>query len=616
MPAATLRQPERSVKSRQTNRSTWTQVAKSCPRGWTPVVAYYRNSGDKQDKSIESQRAEMLAWLEREKLCILWEYLDEGISGDDTRRRVAFQKMINDAESGAVDFQFIVCWDQDRFGRFDSLEAGRWIFPLREAGVVLRTPKGPISWNTFEERLLFTVQQEGKHTFLRDLSRNATRGKLSTARDGRWPGGPTPIGYEVERYQDPVTNRPKTGKLTTGDDQEVKMVMTIFDLYDGGKSLRGLAEHMNREFGPHPRSGGLWTNSTVRSVLVNPYYTGDFIFPKKSEGKYHCIRDGEVSDQLGLTGEQIFIADNHPAIVDREVFDRIQDKMEGRKRGTTPSTNGGDFLLSGLLFCQSCGARMTGKTCNGTHNGKKYLSKYYVCSNGAYRSGCHLNQIRQDDLVEEVVKSLEGWAADEEVQDLIQEVLSEIHEQAQQADPVDALKARRADLEKQLTTTRRRIATVDESLMPIIEETLKELQRDMQEVDRKLRSAEAPASSKIASMQNRYDEALTKMSDVRRLVKMGDPCRVRELLRDLIERIDVEVAHEKQGKRLRYRLVGGELTIHDSVFSKPSTDDTFVTDDTQLDEGCKRPQSSCDRFFGAFLWSEPESSRFTVRLPA
>jgi site-specific DNA recombinase len=37
--------------------------------------------------------------------------------------------MIADAEASG--FEVILCWDMDRFGRFDSIEAGRWVYPLR-----------------------------------------------------------------------------------------------------------------------------------------------------------------------------------------------------------------------------------------------------------------------------------------------------------------------------------------------------------------------------------------------------------------------------------------------------------------------------------------------------
>ena len=82
---------------------------------------------------------------------------------DATEKRVAFQQMIRDAEEKG-DFAVILCWDQDRFGRFDSIEAGRWIYPLRQAGVWLITvAQGRIDWNDFTGRVMYGIIQEGKH---------------------------------------------------------------------------------------------------------------------------------------------------------------------------------------------------------------------------------------------------------------------------------------------------------------------------------------------------------------------------------------------------------------------------------------------------------------------
>ena len=63
---------------------------------------------------------------------IIRDYRDDGVSGDDTEKRKDFQRMIRDAgEKG--DFEVVLCWNQDRFGRFDLIEAGKWIAPLRDA---------------------------------------------------------------------------------------------------------------------------------------------------------------------------------------------------------------------------------------------------------------------------------------------------------------------------------------------------------------------------------------------------------------------------------------------------------------------------------------------------
>src|SRR5262245_55289593 len=134
------------------------------------AVLYLRMSRALQEASIPSQRIELTTYAQKHGYSILREYSDAAISGDATEKRTAFLRMRDDAASG--EFSVILCWDQDRFGRFDPIEGGFWILPFRNAGVRLETiAQGRIDWHDFSGRLLYTVMQEGKHQFLRDLSR-------------------------------------------------------------------------------------------------------------------------------------------------------------------------------------------------------------------------------------------------------------------------------------------------------------------------------------------------------------------------------------------------------------------------------------------------------------
>src|SRR4051794_34272296 len=70
------------------------------------AVAYYRMSSDKQDKSIDEQKTEVRKWAAANGYKIVAEYIEEGIGGDDTAKRKAFQRMMADAELGT--FQAIL----------------------------------------------------------------------------------------------------------------------------------------------------------------------------------------------------------------------------------------------------------------------------------------------------------------------------------------------------------------------------------------------------------------------------------------------------------------------------------------------------------------------------
>jgi DNA invertase Pin-like site-specific DNA recombinase len=53
------------------------------------------------------------------------------------KRRKAFQRLLADCERGKV--RIILCDDKDRFGRFDSIDQGYYIKPLRDRGIKLVT---------------------------------------------------------------------------------------------------------------------------------------------------------------------------------------------------------------------------------------------------------------------------------------------------------------------------------------------------------------------------------------------------------------------------------------------------------------------------------------------
>jgi hypothetical protein len=87
-------------------------------------------------------------------------------SGDATERRHEFLRM-HKAATNDRDFDVILCWDYSRIGRFDSIEAGRWIYPLRQAGVKLVTvAEGVVDWECFSGRIMNALHAEGSiHPF-------------------------------------------------------------------------------------------------------------------------------------------------------------------------------------------------------------------------------------------------------------------------------------------------------------------------------------------------------------------------------------------------------------------------------------------------------------------
>lgn len=411
------------------------------------AVGYLRRSTSKQEKSLDDQRREIERYAAEHGYTIVRWYQDDGISGDSTEKRLGFQAMHKAACNGR-DFDVIICWDLDRFGRFDSSEAGYWSHPLRKAGVRLVTvTEGPIDWNTFAGRIVNAVKHEGKHQYLVDLSRNVARGQITTALSGWLTGQRAPYGYD-RMFVDAAGNhcqrvrinekiaKPRSWHVTLVPSDRAEVLGTLrwmFTTYaEQDIGLRALADQLNAKGIPGP-NGGPWYAASIREILANDAYTGTFVWPKRRLGKYHRValdtvkeRDpsevtsaGEPAPVDNVPEEQIVKRDCWPALVDQGLFDAVQAKLQRRRRSapgqgyrTHTKANGDRYLLSGLVFCEKCGCKMHGMNNTRKKNGKTYNYPKYVCStycrSGKHNPfGCGCHAIGQDGLVETLIQKLQ-----------------------------------------------------------------------------------------------------------------------------------------------------------------------------------------------------------------
>lgn len=249
------------------------------------VALYLRMSSDKQETSIPQQEKALRALCDRKGYRIVATYKDEGISGDATEKRRGFLQMIADAPGGK--FRRIVAYDQDRFGRFDMLEAGYYISPLRKAKVSLETiAQGLVDWENFGGRVIYGVLQEGKHQYLRDISLNILRGLTAKAEEcSGYPGGNAPYGYR--RVTELRGNR-RISHLVI-EKTEAEVVARIFRGYLAvHASCNVLANRLNRDGIPSPGKAEFWKGLAIQRILSNPVYIGMVAWEKRAAASIRC----------------------------------------------------------------------------------------------------------------------------------------------------------------------------------------------------------------------------------------------------------------------------------------------------------------------------------------
>jgi DNA protecting protein DprA len=545
-----------------------------------PAVAYYRMSTDRQETSIPDQTEGVEKLARNDGYQIIRVYKDEGISGDDTEKRTGFRAMIADAER-LGDFQAVLCWDQDRFGRFDPLEAGYWIKPLRDAGVYLHTvAQGKIDWEDFAGRIVYAVQQEGKHAFLRDMSRNTIRGMLAKAKRGLWLGGTIPYGYVLNDHK----------RLVPGDLVEVETVRWLFASYaTRDTSLKALAIELNRLGVPAPggRKGrtALWCPTAVQKIVTRPTYLGDTVWNRRHEGKYHEVRGGEfrkAARQRGVRGnapgDWIVCEGTHEALVDRATFDRVAMRLIERRDRHSPVVASGAYLFTGLLRCAHCGWPMHGCSLKYTRRGRSYRYRRYICGNYNLHgsSGCKCNTVMEGPLAGVVLRMIrEKFLAPENLAALRAEIRRQ--EEAERS----GREAPAAVVDRQITELTRKIDQGTEkwlsappSLTTILGEKLEQWRAEREALQARRRELAKPAVS-TEDLDAAVERIAGLLHDLPERLAELDPADVREVFRELVERIDLWFRHVPYGTKrersvlergvihLRPELVCADVIMHD-----------------------------------------------------
>jgi DNA invertase Pin-like site-specific DNA recombinase len=553
----------------------------------TPAVAYIRMSSLKQDASPAQQRQEAAKLAIANNCRIIREYIDEGISGDSPKRP-GFQQMLRDAVEKR-DFAAIICWDQDRFARFDSIEAGKYIFPLREAGVWLVTKaQGVVDWNTFTGRMMYSIIQEGKHQYLLDLSRNVLRGRIASAKTGQLIVQPS-YGYDRVFYDESGNlarrvrygekfNKPKgwTVKLEPSEDSEkvstVKWMMDFFANSDC--SLRGIAKELNSRGTPAPRGNG-WNSSTVRYILAHNVYRGVKAFGEKRGGKYHQVGDdGEIMVANGKASRIApIVADcQHEALVDAHTFKRVQAKLADRATASSrPRTS--DYVLRGVLHCGHCGRALCGQKAS-----KKSNRRYYRCP-GANDGRCKVYSIRKEQIEGYVLGFLDKWL---QAPENVEKIKAAIHrlEKSKRGfqGAAKAAQTKITALDQKIAKGSENLLLADSANVPELSDLLTKWRKERDRLQAELEdAATCPNGNDSAGIAKR---AISQIKRLRDKLNTANPALVRAAVKELVS--DVSLFWEQDGERYR-RLAKGVISVKSTCgFALDGSNTVFARRPTEI----------------------------------
>jgi len=355
----------------------------------TPVVRcaiYTRKSTtenlDMDFNSLDAQREAAESYIKSQKhegWTIIPEQYDDGGFSGGTIDRPAFQRLMDDIKSGAVDC--VVVYKVDRLSR-SLMDFARIIEVFEKHNVSFVSVTQQFNTGNSMGRLMLNVLLSFAQ-FEREIISERTRDKIAAARKkGKWSGGYPILGYDI----DPA------GRRLVVNDAESEQVRQIFRLYLQHQSM-GETVKVLREMGwmtkswktvkGHLKSGALFNIDRLHRLLTNVLYIGKV--PHKDE-----VYDGE-----------------HEAIVDDALWEQVQGNLKANQynRGQiVRNENGG--LLKGIIRCSACDSAMVYTY---TMKGDKRY-RYYVCSK-AQKNGwksCPTKSVPAGEMEDFVVERIRG----------------------------------------------------------------------------------------------------------------------------------------------------------------------------------------------------------------
>jgi DNA invertase Pin-like site-specific DNA recombinase len=424
------------VSERQTDEDTAMTGRPNGERGG----AYVRVSDDSQDAA--RQRSQIETWLSTHGLPSIQWYVDEGGSRHKAERRPEFLRLMADVEEGKLDW--VVVDSQDRFGTKHAYEHGHYLNRLISQGCelwsvaqgLLSNPDDPVAV------MMGGIASLTSRREIKEKARRTLGGHVKKAERGLYQGGPPPFAFDVgifdrqgnekwrvvfegrqrrlKRYRDGTTeeyngkdNFPSydatdEARLTpTLDEAKRAAAVKVFEWYaDEAISFNQIARRLNKLNVPY--MGVVWRSSTVQRMLTNPIYRGVRAYGKTTQAEFYRHANGRIEEvpwhknrpvvEKGPRTDYIVPAEefNTEPLIPRELWERVQGRVEQRKAPShfAPRTSG--LWLRGLLYCGRCGKPMQGYNPSQSPSGREsYVCGSYMSHGGPENpTGCRRNAVR------------------------------------------------------------------------------------------------------------------------------------------------------------------------------------------------------------------------------
>ncbi|SHH15440.1 recombinase family protein [Desulfosporosinus lacus] len=362
------------------------------------VAAYCRVSTDlkEQETSFESQVQHYTDTIgKRTDWDLVDIFADDGISGTTTTKRTEFLRMIKECMAGNIDM--IITKSISRFAR-NTEDCLHFVRKLKDKGIAVYFETENIDTLGSGGELLLTILSGMAQDSSRNQSDVTKWGILRQFESGRVLVNTTRfLGYDKN----------EDGELVINEEQ-AELVRRVFREYLEGKSYNAIAKGLTKDKIKTITGKDKWWDSTISGMLENEKYHGAALLQKTITVNFLTHKRTPNKGQ----SPKYMIDENHLPIIDKEIFDKVQDEKERRAllRGNLVGDRhkySNKYPFSAKVFCGDCGNIFKRRQWNSTNTSKKVVwqCKTYIMDG---KDACKAKAVDESVLMDAFVRTFNG----------------------------------------------------------------------------------------------------------------------------------------------------------------------------------------------------------------
>ncbi len=508
------------------------------------VVAYCRVS-TKQEEQLNSYETQKNYYTERINAEPNWTlvgiFADKGITGTSVKNRDEFNKMIKLCKRGKVDM--IITKSISRFAR-NTLDCLKYTRMLKAIGVDVFFEEQGIHSTQPGAEFYITIYGSIAQSESENISANVKFGKAQSAREGN-------VAFHYKNFLG--YRKGEDGKPEIVP-EEAETIRFIYESFLAGDSFGGIKAKLEEKGILSPSGTPTWRYSTIQSILTNEKYAGDAIINKTyiedCISKKVKVNNGER--------QKFYVENNHPAIIDRMTFARVQEELARRngklkvKQVGTKTEQGkysSKFALTELLVCGEC--KTPYRRCTWTVKGKKKIVWRCISRLDYGKKYCHESPTVEESVLQEAIMNAIMRTANENAE-LLKTLKLHIGmglDMGESEDESLDLQIKIAEIDAEFKAMLNAISS--DTVEAFDEQRAKELMDEKSQLQQQLASI-AERKQKRESTKTRLDEIFTILDGLRNRPMEYDD----RLVRQIIECVVVE-----SKERIKVVFVGGlEIT--------------------------------------------------------